>query len=121
MKRLKVVLALALALGMMVTISVAPALANDNNNNNDNNRLERKDLRADRQLLNELRNDDNDGCCHNNFGFNDFNDHCCDFDNDDHFTSFNNFNDDCEWELEDENELFWVDGHWQWGIWVLDC
>jgi hypothetical protein len=115
MKRLKVVLALALALGIMVTISVAPALANNNN------RLDRKDLRADRQLLNELRNDDDDGCCHNNFGFNDFDDHCCDFDNDDHFTSFNIFNDDCEWELEDENELFWVDGHWQWGIWVLDC
>jgi hypothetical protein len=121
MKRLKVVLAFALALAMMVTISVAPALANNNNNNNDN-RLDRKDIQLDRKILNELRDDNNFGCCgFNNFGFNDFDHHCCGFDNDDHFTSFNIFNDDCEWELEDEDELFWVDGHWQWGIWVLDC
>jgi hypothetical protein len=72
MKRLKLVLALALALAIMATVSVAPALANDNN------RLERKDLRLDRQILHELRNDDNDFGCFG-CGFHDFND-CCDDD-----------------------------------------
>ena len=29
------------------------------------------------------------------------------------------FDNDCEWEFEEG--WFWVDGRWQWGIWVLDC
>ena len=92
MKRLKVILALALALGMMVTISVAPALANNNNDN----RLDRHDLRVDKQILHELNNDNND---------------CCDFDNNDDidFVAFNPFGfntfDNC--------------GHWEWH-WVFD-
>ncbi len=105
MKRLKVILALALALGIMVTISVAPALANDNRQDN---RLDRKDLQLDRKILNELRDDNNNGCCgFNNFHHDDFD--CCDNDIDDlDFVvfspfGFNNFN--C--------------GHWEWS-WVFD-
>ena len=104
MKRLKVILALALALGIMVTISVAPALANNNKNNNDN-RLERKDLKLDRKILHELRDDNNFGCCDNDFRFGHNND-CCDDDID--FVGFNTFgfnNFNC--------------GHWEWH-WVFD-
>ena len=51
MRRIKIILAVAMLLVSMLASSATPAMADDNNNRD--TRLDRKDLRADRQLLNE--------------------------------------------------------------------
>ena len=58
MKRIKVVLAVASMVVLLVAFA-APAMATGNANNNNDRQLDQRDIRLDRQLLNE----------NNDFGF----------------------------------------------------
>ena len=140
----KLMLLAAIVAIAVLMMAAAPALADDGNNND--RQLDRKDIKLDKQLLNQ--NDDN--FCHFDCGFNEglfFNDFgenddladelcsplnpdwinnqvpgCIFGDNNDNFGFFGVaplFSNDCEWEFEEG--WFWIDGHWQWGTWVLDC
>ena len=67
MRRSKVILAVAMLLVSMLAASAAPAMADGNDNNRDT-RLDRQDLRADRQLLHQHNNNGFECCEEDNFG-----------------------------------------------------
>jgi hypothetical protein len=96
---------------MALMLAATPAMADNDNKNNDNDRNNHHNGWNDWDKWDNNKWDNNKRDDHNDFNR---------FDND-HLFFANDFEDDCEWELEDEDELFWVDGHWQWGILVLDC
>ena len=154
--RRMILLAAVVALAALM-LAAAPAFAA----NKDNDRkLDRQDVRLDKQILNNNDDgfNDNNFCdweCDNHDFFdnhdfdrfddnvvfvneNDLADELCSPLNPDWVNNqvpgciFGNnnanfgfvgaplsFGNDCEWEFEEG--WFWVDGHWQWGAWVLDC